>query len=139
MTKQEILETIAKWRELADSAQSAYNQADYILSGAHANPCLVCAEALNMVGGVNAILGESATAFDESLKAGDIPLDTIPGLMVVSDRLQTIASWHAAATECVARMSNAAHKQHLAMGLARLGGCIVPHLMTGGEKAPEQN
>ena len=131
MTKQEILETIAKWRELADSAQSAYNQADYILSDAHANPCLLCAEALNMIGSINAILGQSAVTFDEGLRAGDIPLDTIPGLMVVSDRLQTIASWHAAAAECIARMSVAAHKQLRALGIAPLGGCTVPHLMTG--------
>lgn len=139
MTKQEILEMVAKWRDLTNAAQAAYNQADHILSGEYANPCLTCAEALNMIGSVNAILGESADTFDAGLKAGDIPLDTVPGLMVVSDRLQTIASWHAAATECVARMSNAAHKQLQAMGIAPLGGCTVPHLMTGQEKDPEQN
>jgi hypothetical protein len=139
MTKEEILEMIAKWRDLTESAQSAYNQADHILSDAHANPCLVCAEALNMIGSANAILGQSAVTFDEGLRAGDIPLDTIPGLMVVSDRLQTIASWHAAAIECVARMSNAAHKQLQTLGIATLGGCTIPHLMVEGQKTTESN
>lgn len=137
MTKQEILETIAKWRDLAEGSQVLYNQADHIL--AHENPCLVCAEAMNMIGSLNALLGQEVVAFDEGLRAGDIPLDTIPGLMVVSDRLQTIAIWHAAATECVARMSNAAHKQHLAMGLALLGGCTVPHLIIEDEKPGGSN
>lgn len=137
MTTQEILDMINKWRDLAEGSQVLYNQADHIL--AHEKPCLVCAEALNMLGSVNTIVGQVAVSFDAGMRSKDISMETIPELMVVSDKMEGMASWHAVATECVARMSNAAHKQLKALGIAPLDGCTVPHLITEDEKPGGSN
>jgi len=137
MTAQEIFDMINKWRDLAEGSSVLYGQADNIL--AHDKPCLVCAEAMNMIASANAILGQAVNAFDEGRRAGEIPLETVPELMVVADRMETTAAWHAVAIECVARMSNAAHKQFQTLGIAPLDGCTIPHLVVEDGKTKEAN
>jgi hypothetical protein len=122
MTKQQILETLNKWREHTDSIPATENQIAFI--GAQSDPCLICVESMNMFTSVNSIIKDTLEAFEVKVRSGDMDLDDPGQLAGASFSVGLYNDWHKIAIECILRMANAGHKQLLAKNIKPLGGCV---------------
>lgn len=122
MTKQEVLETMNKWREHVDSIPATENQIAFIK--AHADPCLICIEALNMLTSINNIIKDTLKSFEAGVNSGVINLDDPDQLVSASFSVGLYNDWHKITVECILRTSNAGHKQLMAKNIKPLDGCV---------------
>jgi hypothetical protein len=124
MNKQQILDTLNKWREYAESIPATENQIVFIK--AQADPCLICIESLNMLSAINGEIRKTLDAVWSSMQSGSISLDDPQDLASVAFPVGLYNDWHTIAVECILRTANAGHKQLLAKNIQPLGGCIAP-------------
>ena len=122
MTKQEVLETLGKWREHVDSIPATENQIAFIK--AQDDPCLICIEALNMLTSINNIIKDTLKSFEAGVNSGVINLDDPDQLVSASFSVGLYNDWHKVTVECILRTSSAGHKQLMTKNIKPLDGCV---------------
>jgi len=122
VTKQEVLETLNKWREHADSIPATENQISFIK--AQDDPCLICIESLNMLTSINSIIKDTLESFEARVQSGNMNLDDPQTLAGAAFSVGLYNDWHKIALECILRTSNAGHKQLMAKNIKPLDGCV---------------
>lgn len=124
-TEEDIQATMESWQKIASSIPVMESQIqDMVDKG---NPCLVCIEVYNMLASIHTILKETLESLMEQLASGEINLGDENERASIASTANLYNKWHAVTTECILRISVAAHKQLLDHGVKPSRTCVAPN------------
>jgi len=123
-TEEDIQATIDGWRKLANSIPAMESQIKEMIEDG--DPCLLCVEVFNMLASIPSILKETIESLVEQVRSGEINLADEHERSSIASTANLYNKWHSVTTECILRISVAAHKQLLGNGVEPSSTCLAP-------------